>query len=188
MFALSGVDKLFLSSLNQSDPLLEDDRKALFSDWLSSVADFLMADRGRAARLARHLGVSRQRISQWFTLNHRICPGWVVQPTLEFLETENLLRDVRHPASQKTQKSPALANISRLGRATDFYTPTAKNEPSHEGWLVANGTSTKTENPAVHPSNQICPFVFTPSTERLTLEMTRRPDGQSLQIQLQLSL
>lgn len=106
-------------------PLLDDLRQAAFMRWRVAVSRILLADRGRASRLARFLGVSRQRVSQWFVLHHRDVPGWVVMATLEFLERENTLPDVRHPASQRPQSphrgtAPG-ANVSiRLRRAFEF--------------------------------------------------------------------
>jgi hypothetical protein len=94
-----------------------------FENWRSFVSQWLFADRGRAQRLADHLGCSRQRISQWFVLHHRNAPGWVVMPTLEFIEREQTLPDVRHPVSPKTAENPAQeASFIRahLGRAIDF--------------------------------------------------------------------
>jgi hypothetical protein len=101
-----------------------------FGLWRFEVSDWLSQERGRSTRLADWLGVSRQRVSQWFIIQHRNVPGWTVQPTLEFLERENTLGELKHPSSQDS-KSPGLGQrpnadcadgslSHRLGRALDL--------------------------------------------------------------------
>ncbi len=50
-----------------------------FNDWLAQFRSFLTAERGRASRLAEHLGVRRQNVSRWFVSRSgykRDVPAW----------------------------------------------------------------------------------------------------------------
>ena len=48
-----------------------------FNDWLAQLRSFLTAERGRASRLAEHLGVRRQNVSRWFISGYkRDVPAW----------------------------------------------------------------------------------------------------------------
>ncbi len=107
-----------------TDVWLSERREAAFVSFRLRVAQALSEDRGRASRLARFLGVSRQRISQWFTLAElpavrRLVPGWVVLPTLEFLDRENIFADVRHPQSPNTAETPRFVESPRAGATFD---------------------------------------------------------------------
>lgn len=79
-----------VNASNQNDPFLSDRREQAFLDWRIDVSTFLWSDRGRASRLAEFLGVSRQRVSQWFVMAghpavRRLVPGWVVMPTVDWI-------------------------------------------------------------------------------------------------------
>lgn len=76
----------FVAVGGQNDPFLADRRQKAFFDWRCNISLYLYSNRGHASRLAEFLGVSRPRITQWFVVHHRLVPGWVVMPTLEFLE------------------------------------------------------------------------------------------------------
>ena len=50
-----------------------------FENWLLKLRSFLTTERGRASRLAEHLGVSRQNVSRWFVTRSgykRDVPAW----------------------------------------------------------------------------------------------------------------
>jgi hypothetical protein len=102
---------------------LDERRQAAFLAWRQDVSQWLFEKRGRASRLAEHLGVSRQRVSQWFFVLHRNVPGWTVQPTLEFLRKESDLAGLETPGKPKTAESPGLdgsADLSTNGIDPDF--------------------------------------------------------------------
>lgn len=105
------------------DPFLDDRRQAAFVDWRESVSLHLFANRGQASRLAEFLGVSRQRVSQWFIIHHRLVPGWVVMPTVEFFyRTANeptrppewaSVRDLQMSDTERLQLSLPLRGVSK---------------------------------------------------------------------------
>jgi len=50
--------------------------KGRFAEWKLEFRTYLKAKRGRASRLARYLGVSRQHVSRWFVTGPSEIPAW----------------------------------------------------------------------------------------------------------------
>ena len=129
-----------------------------FAAWRSVLSHWIWEDRGRATRLAIHLGVPRVDISNWFTLCRTNPPAWSIVPTLEFFSFEQTRcdypkvprwLDIARPTppmavdgNEKTQKRKAVydkklkiqirLHTGRAGLHVDndrLRTPTALHSP-----------------------------------------------------------
>lgn len=88
----------------------KDNWEALYAEWHGTLTRYVKGKRGRAAKLARHLGVSRQTVHRW--CHYQKIPGWAVL---------------------------AIHTTVRLG-SDKLPEPIPANEPALSDWGVTQGT------------------------------------------------
>ncbi len=101
-----------------------------FENWLLKLRSFLTTERGRASRLAEHLGVSRQNVSRWFVTRSgykRDVPAWAALTANVWLSRATCPSGERQALSTWGGDKVSRTNRSRTTHRRSFVRPAAKN-------------------------------------------------------------